>query len=503
MNTPILSICFPTKNRAKALDSAISSIVSDKIFLSSLDIEIVISDNCSTDETREIIEKYLAKFPEKVFYHRNDVDTFDKNFEIVLGHGRGKFLKLQNDHFGFLPGALDLLVNVIKHCEINKPNLFLLNKSSANEQKFIDCDSLDKLLSCISYNSTWMNGFGIWKDDFDLLDGFSSMSKSQLTQVDVLFRLASTNKHTLVICQELLYSCSNVGRKGSYSISKVFGQNYLSILNTYIKLGVLSQEVFNAEKRNVYLNHILPYYFSEDYDFNRFSFLDGLEDFEGEDYFYPALEAQFVSYVQKNGDSQSKSISDLWRLINPHNDTAIVRANTYKKIKVGRKSYGPLNIHSWWDPLEGLQIGSFVSIAENVQFILGGNHSTDTFSTYPFKVKYFGYEREAQSRGKIIVSDDVWIGNGATILSGVVIGQGAIVGAGAVVASAVEPYAIYVGNPARKIKSRFEQDIIDILLQIDYSKLTDELIFSLKDILDEPMTLERASLLLEKFNELS
>ena len=306
-----------------------------------------------------------------------------------------------------------------------------------------------------------MNGFGIWKDDFDLLDGFSRMWKSQLPQVDALLRLVSSNKRTLVICEELLYDCWNVGRKGSYSISKVFGRNYLDILKPYLELGLLSQEVFNAEKKNVYLNHILPYYFSKDHDFNRFSFLDGLEDFEYEDYFYPSLEAQFISYTQQNGDTRSQSISDLWRVINPHNETAIARANTYKNTKVGRKSYGQLNIHSWGDPSEGLQIGSFVSIADNVQFILGGNHSADTVSTYPFKVKYFGFEREAKSRGKIVVYDDVWIGYGATILSGVVIGQGAtIVGACAVVASEVEPYAVYVGNPARKIKSRFGQEII-------------------------------------------
>ena len=127
MKTPLLSICFPTKNRAKALESAISSIVSEQIFLSSHDIEIIISDNCSNDETQNIIEKYVTEYPDKVFYHRNELDTFDKNLEIALSYGNGKFLKAQNDHFGFLPGALDFLLSIIKHCEKSKPNLFLLN----------------------------------------------------------------------------------------------------------------------------------------------------------------------------------------------------------------------------------------------------------------------------------------------------------------------------------------------------------------------------------------
>lgn len=57
---------------------------------------------------------------------------------------------------------------------------------------------------------------------------------------------------------------------------------------------------------------------------------------------------------------------------------------------------------------------------------------------------------------KIIVDDDVWIGFGAVVLSGVRIGRGSIVAAGAVVTKDVEPYSIVAGNPAKKIKMRFQ-----------------------------------------------
>lgn len=54
----------------------------------------------------------------------------------------------------------------------------------------------------------------------------------------------------------------------------------------------------------------------------------------------------------------------------------------------------------------------------------------------------------------IIIEDDVWIGAGVKVLDGVTIAQGCVIGANSVVTKSTEPYGIYVGVPARKIKSR-------------------------------------------------
>lgn len=59
---------------------------------------------------------------------------------------------------------------------------------------------------------------------------------------------------------------------------------------------------------------------------------------------------------------------------------------------------------------------------------------------------------------KIIIEDDVWIGVGSIILSGVKIGIGSIVAAGSVVTKDIEPYTIYAGNPAHKIRDRFDSE---------------------------------------------
>ena len=159
------------------------------------------------------------------------------------------------------------------------------------------------------------------------------------------------------------------------------------------------------------------------------------------------------------------------------------------KIVVGKHSYGQLNVTDYSPSPNKLIIGSYCSIAPGVQFLLGGEHSTTSISTYPFKVMRFGYEREAGSKGNIEIGDDVWICLNAVICSGVKIGQGAVVAAGAVVTKDVEPYSIVGGNPARFIKYRFNKTIIDGLLKENMISMFDS--FNKNDI----------SLIYENINE--
>lgn len=164
-----------------------------------------------------------------------------------------------------------------------------------------------------------------------------------------------------------------------------------------------------------------------------------------------------------------------WREKNPHNKTFLTSplfdANC---VTVGKESYGPINVEMSRNDIH-LRIGNFCSIANGVTFVLSAEHNTNLVSTYPFKVLYTKTaQSEALSKGDIIVDDDVWIGYGATILSGVHIGQGAVVAAGAVVTKDVPPYAIVGGVPAKLIKYRFDKELINELLKVDFSSLDRE-----------------------------
>lgn len=89
------------------------------------------------------------------------------------------------------------------------------------------------------------------------------------------------------------------------------------------------------------------------------------------------------------------------------------------------------------------------------------------------------------------IGSDVWIGIGCTVLSGVTIGDGAIIAAGAVVTKDVPPYAIVGGVPAKIIRYRFPQEMIDRLLEIQWWNLPDEEITKVIDVFHKPdLTME-------------
>ena len=165
-----------------------------------------------------------------------------------------------------------------------------------------------------------------------------------------------------------------------------------------------------------------------------------------------------------------------WKKENKHNHTSIGKICNLACISVGKESYGVLNVNNFDhvpSDLVGLEIGNYCSIADNVNFLLAGEHNLSHLSTFPF-LRYMPDKKilsDSSSKGKIIVGDDVWIGYGATILSGVKIGQGAVIATGAVVTKNVPQYTIDGGVPAKVIKYRFSPEIVNVMRNIDYSKI--------------------------------
>ncbi len=117
-----------------------------------------------------------------------------------------------------------------------------------------------------------------------------------------------------------------------------------------------------------------------------------------------------------------------------------------------------------------LIIGKFCQIGAGVEFVMNGaKHQMNAVSTYPFYI-FGSWDQSAPSKedlplkGDTVVGNDVWIGQNVTILPGVHIGDGAIIGLNSVVTRDVPPYTIVAGNPAKAVRKRFDDELIDLLL---------------------------------------
>jgi len=141
--------------------------------------------------------------------------------------------------------------------------------------------------------------------------------------------------------------------------------------------------------------------------------------------------------------------------------------------------------HSYMEPIRRgnantITIGKYCSIAEGVIFDSGFNHDITSVSTYPFHRLNNQIKSVVETPNNTIVRDDVYIGEGAIIMSGCLIHVGAVIGARAVLPknTVVGTYEVWGGVPARFIKRRFSFDQIKDLLEIAWWNWPEEKIMA-------------------------
>ncbi|MEY2937827.1 MAG: hypothetical protein RL062_416 [Bacteroidota bacterium] len=118
-----------------------------------------------------------------------------------------------------------------------------------------------------------------------------------------------------------------------------------------------------------------------------------------------------------------------------------------------------------------VRIGNSVILGNKVAFVGKYDHHYQTVGTAirdASEIRDLDYNWKGKGL-LTVVEDDVWIGYGCIIMQGVHIGTGSIIAAGSVVVKDVEPYAIYGGNPAKKIADRFETNE-DLMEHIELRK---------------------------------
>lgn len=132
-----------------------------------------------------------------------------------------------------------------------------------------------------------------------------------------------------------------------------------------------------------------------------------------------------------------------------------------------------------------LIIGKFCAIARGITFVMNGaNHRMNSVTTYPFNIMGGGWEaytpalEDLPFKGDTVVGNDVWIGQDVTVMPGVQIGDGAIIAACSVLTKDVAPYTVVGGNPARLIRKRFDEELINDLLELRWWDWPAEKIFA-------------------------
>ena len=120
--------------------------------------------------------------------------------------------------------------------------------------------------------------------------------------------------------------------------------------------------------------------------------------------------------------------------------------------------------------VNNFHIGNFVSIATDNEFCMGINHNylNVAMGVSDLFVKDNKKPPRYKNKGQILIQNDVWLGHDVTVMPGVIIHNGAVVAANSHVVKDVPPYALVGGNPAKVIGYRFDKDLIEKLLVIQW-----------------------------------
>ena len=128
-----------------------------------------------------------------------------------------------------------------------------------------------------------------------------------------------------------------------------------------------------------------------------------------------------------------------------------------------------------------ISIGSYCSLAPHVA-VYALNHPMNHLTTYIGQGLWKGELKKHQTPQTVTIGSDVWLGHGAVVLAGVEIGHGAVIGAGAVVTRSIAPYSLALGNPARVVKRRFNEEIAALLLELRWWEQTPEQLREMEEL---------------------
>lgn len=177
------------------------------------------------------------------------------------------------------------------------------------------------------------------------------------------------------------------------------------------------------------------------------------------------------------------------------------KAKVYGRVQVSNSTMGDYSYVGRDSRIIYANIGKFCSIAGGVRIGMG-THTLDKLSTSPIFTEAHNATKYQWTDSSIVepfkrvkIGNDVWIGTAALIMGGVTIGDGAVVGAGAIVTKDVPPFAVVAGVPARVIRYRFPEDIVEEIVNIKWWNSPEKKLQNIISFFQQPVNTETIKML--------
>lgn len=297
-----LTIAIPTYNRAGFLKQSLERI-SKQIVGHEKDIELIVSDNCSTDDTKSVVSGFVENGV-PIIYNRNAVNKgMDGNFVYCFQNATSKYVWVLGDDDYLIEGTISRLLDIMDSGEYGLIHLKnSLEHSIDNNFVSKTFDNHSEFVGDISFMITFISA-NIVRTKYVEKINFDKYLGTYFTLIPVYLTAAVEENENLMVYARTMDTAADAVTNGGYHIFEVFVTNYLKILKEYIPhLGYVwyEKEKFRLCRRFLYgwmkrllinKNHGLR--FKTD---NWFKIL--IKKYWYEPYFYPMLLAFWVKKIK-------------------------------------------------------------------------------------------------------------------------------------------------------------------------------------------------------------
>ena len=261
-NNPLLSICIPTYNRANLLKKTLDCIVTQRVFIETDHVEVVISNNNSTDNTEEVALDFQSRFPNKIVYIRTkETTSASVNFANALLHAQGELCKLHNDSVSIQPEFLESVISLMQKSSDKKYPIFFLNGNWHSHDETTLCESISDFVSHVSFYMTWIGGFSILKEDIQKYVQHFIESNHQFPHTEILLKLLEHGRSILVYNAKFGEEYPEVTKPITTKIlEEVYIGEYIPMLRKYVDDAMLRHSTYGREVTKTIIFYMAYYY---------------------------------------------------------------------------------------------------------------------------------------------------------------------------------------------------------------------------------------------------
>lgn len=252
----VLSICIPTYNRASILEESLKRLQEQIKGISYNSIEIIVSDNCSLDNTSDIVKKYIEQNVPIVYNRNNKNLGSNGNFLKCIDLAKGKYIWLLGDDDFLTEGTLSYLISLLKDS-----NYGLVHLRNTNQDKIM-MEYSDKVsfLKDVSYMSTFMSANIFNSSNIKNIEKPEQYAFTWFIQIPFYVNAAinSQAEKNLIVSGNFLDCGKASATNGGFNYFDVCCKYYLFLWKEFERLGWIGGELYSFIKKDICRKWIIP-----------------------------------------------------------------------------------------------------------------------------------------------------------------------------------------------------------------------------------------------------